>query len=272
VDEPNKKISVPHPEDHRHRYQLFGGSSRDITPQTPLWRYMTFEKFCWLVEKSSLYHARLDQFGDPFECAVTERYARQRDTRDLALGQNYRDATLWMAKSMRFRYFATCWHASEYESDAQWRIYAPGGAGIATVSTMQRMRESVDLHPYTGIMGQVEYIDFETHDMLRRDTHMRAGHVKRKSFEHEREVRGMIITNLIAKGARITLNEELLEKQRLQQPLGINAKVDLAGLIQSIVISPVAAPYIEELVGIVTKRHGLDHLVRKSELLKTPVY
>jgi len=59
------------PEDHRYRYQIFRGSSDDITRQTSLWRYMTFEKFCWLVEKSALYHTRLDQLGDPFEGAVT---------------------------------------------------------------------------------------------------------------------------------------------------------------------------------------------------------
>jgi hypothetical protein len=273
VDESNKEPDVLRPEDHAYRYQLFAGSSRDLTTKTSLWRYMTFEKFCWLVEKSRLYHTRLDQFDDPFESAVTWRYAHERDTLNLKFGENYRKGTRWMAKSGRFTHFATCWHASEYESDAQWRIYAPGGAGIAIVSTMERMRRSVDLHPYVhGIMGQVEYIDFETHDMRLRDLHMRAGFVKRKSFEHEREVRGMILADLIVDGPTFMCNEESLEEQRLRQPLGVNAMVDLPGLIQSIVISPTAATYVEELVRIVTKRHGLDHLVRKSELLKSPVY
>ena len=273
MDESNKKVAVPRSEDYAYRYQLFGGSSRELTTKTPLWHYMTFEKFCWLVEKSSLYHTRLDQFNDPFESAVTWRYARERDARNLQFGENYRDATQWMAKSMRFTHFATCWHASDYESDAQWKIYAPGGAGIAVVSSMERMKNAVNLHPYrTGIMGQVEYIDFETHNMRHRNLHMRAGFVKRKSFEHEREVRGMIMADLIVKGSHIMTNDETLEGQRLQQPLGINAAVDLAGLIESIVISPAAHSYFEELVRIVTRRHGVDHLVRKSELLKSPIY
>jgi hypothetical protein len=125
-----------------------------------------------------------------------------------------------------------------------------------------------------GMLGQVEYIDFEQHDMRHRPfgTRMRPGFAKRKSFEHEREVRGIILTNLIVEGGSFTMNEAFLEKQRREQPMGISAKVDLQALIASIVVSPVAAPYIEELVRIVTKRHGLDHLVRKSELLKAPIY
>ena len=61
------------------RYYPFKGSSKDITGDTLLWRYMSFEKFCWLLETSKLYHARLDQFEDPFEGSVTKLYALATD-------------------------------------------------------------------------------------------------------------------------------------------------------------------------------------------------
>ncbi len=260
-----------------YRYQIFRGSSDDITLQTPLWRYMTFEKFCWLVEKSALYHARLDQLGDPFEGAVTNEYARQRDAGKIE--PYFEEKKEWEPltfKSLRFRQFATCWHASEHESDALWKLYAPGGAGIAIVTTMERMKQSVELTQYShGFLGQIEYVDFDSHDMRRQTggrTVIRPGHLKRKSFEHEREVRGMIMTNLIVDSRPFTFDDWFIEQQRLRQPLGVNANVDLKGLIQSIVLSPTAKSFAEELVQIVTRRHGLEHLVHKSDLLRSPAY
>jgi len=237
---------------------------------------MTFEKFCWLLEKSALYHARLDQFEDPFEGAVTDEYARKRDGGEIEPCFSFKEYEPWIFKSLRFRQFATCWHASEHESDAQWKLYASSGTGIAIVSTMACVKQFVDLSPYAhGILSQVEYVDFDNHNMRRQTggcTVIRPGHLKRKSFEHEKEVRGIIMTNLIVDGGTLTMDDASLERQRLSQPLGISAKVDLKGLIQSIVVSPIAQGFVEELVQTVTKRHGLDHLVRKSDLRKTPAY
>ena len=101
---------------------------------------------------------------------------------------------------------------------------------------------------------------------------IRPGHLKRKSFEHEKEVRGIILTDLIVEGGSFTMDDAFLEKQRLLQPEFIDAKVDLKGLIQAIVVSPIAKPFIENLVRIVTERRDLDHLVRRSDLLKAPAY
>jgi hypothetical protein len=115
----------------------------------------------------------------------------------------------WIFKSGRFNQFASCWQASEHESDALWKLYAPGGARIAIVSTMERIVQSVDLTPHAhGIPGQVEHADFDNRDMRRetgRHTIIRPGHLKRKSFEHEREVRGHILTNIIADGGTLTM-------------------------------------------------------------------
>jgi len=256
-------------------YQLFKGSSTSINRQTPVWRYMNFEKFSWLLETSKLYHTRLDQFRDPFEGAVTNYYAQIRDSGKIEPYFNQKEQEPLTFKSLRVCQFATCWHASEHESDAQWQLYAAGGGGIAIVSDMERIQKAVDLTPYrSGILGEVEYVDFETHDMIRdrSPTVIRPGHLKRKSFEHEKEVRGIIIKELIVEGGKFNLDDAFIEKQRVQQPLGISTKVDLKELIVSIVIGPIASKLIEELVNILTERHGLNHLVRKSKLLNNPVF
>jgi hypothetical protein len=255
------------------RYFAFGGSSKDITSKTPLWRYMTFEKFCWMVETSKLYHTRLDQFNDSFEGAVTYEYARLRDTGTLEPFFGLKDHEPWTLKTLRLRSYASCWHASECESDAQWQLYASGGAGVAVLSTMERLIKAVDFTPHVhGLLGQVEYVDFQTHNMLHKPFHtvMRPGFLKRRSFEHEREVRAIILMDFGVQ--QLTMDDGFIEWMRTNKPRGIEAKVNLSDLVQAIVISPVAAPYVEELVRIITKRHGLDHLVCKSSLCDLPVY
>jgi hypothetical protein len=255
------------------RYQPFGGSSKDITSKTLLWRYVTFEKFCWMVETSKLFHTRLDQFNDAFEGAVTYEYARLRDSGAIKSFIGRKELEPWTLKTLRLRSDATCWHASECESDAQWQLYATGGAGIADISTMERLVKAVDFTPHSsGILGQVEYVDFETHNMLHKPfpTFMRPGFLKRRSFEHEREVRGVVFMEFGSE--QETLDDAFVEWMRLNKPRGIEANVNLSDLVQAIVISPMAAPYVYELVRIITKRHGLDHLVRKSSLCGLPVY
>jgi hypothetical protein len=264
-----------------NRYRAFLGSSDWINRQTTIWRYMTFEKFCWLTEMSKLYHPRLDQFNDPFEGAVTYAYAKIRDLDEPEYGYSKEEWRLtkenepWLLKELRFRQFVTCWHASEYESDALWRLYAPSGAGVAIVSTMDSIEDAVDLTPYRfGSIGEVEYVDFDTHNMWRKKSPAKIlpGYLKRKSFEHEKEIRGIIRTNTIVAGSTFIRDDAHIEKQRLEQPLGIAVKADLKKLIHSIVISPLAPKFLEELVHRILERQGLNHLVRKSELLKTPVY
>ena len=69
------------------------------------------------------------------------------------------------------------------------------------------------------VLGQVEYVDFETHRMRHNppSTSMKPGLLKRKSFEHEREVSGIIQTELIVGGSTLPPEAELLEKQRREQ-------------------------------------------------------
>ena len=226
-----------------------------------------------MLETSKLYHARLDQFDDPFEGAVTNEYARLRDKGVVEPYFTLKYYEPWTLRISRLRSYATCWHASEHESDSQWKLYASGGAGIAVVSTLERLQQSVDFLPHIhGILGQVEYVDFEHHDMRRHPfgTPMRPGLLKRKSFEHEREVRGVVLTEL--NKPQLELDEPFIAKLKDEMPCGITAKINLRELILAIVTSPIAAPFVKELVGIVTKRHGLDHLVRESQLRGTPMY
>ena len=96
----------------------------------------------------------------------------------------------------------------------------------------------------------------------------RPGFIKRSAFEHEKEVRGMI---MVQDSAQNPLSPDYLNTLP-DRPLGIAAKVSLKKLILAIYVSPLAKPYFEELVHITARRRGLEPLVHKSSLLGDPVF
>jgi hypothetical protein len=170
--------------------------------------------------------------------------------------------------------YATCWHANEVESAAMWKLYSTEHAGVAIVTTPGDMRAAVDLKPYKhAVLGPVEYLDFKKDDMtLPFGKKARVGFLKRKSFEHEKEVRGLFQIQEDIVGPTLVLNAEYLDGLKRSLPPGINAPVSLKRLIRQIYISPLAPEFFRDLVRTVAKRHGLAKLVRESSLCGEPVF
>lgn len=262
-----------------NRYSLASASTRRINHSTKLWRYLTFEKFAWLLEKSKLYHARLDFLGDPFEGSLTAAYVRKRDS-----GQEVRRisdgiSTEWERFSLKatmYSRFASCWYASEHESAAMWKLYSAEHAGVAVVSSVLRLYDSVRLAPFQhGILSPVEYLDFEKDDMTLPNSMGRfamPGLLKRKSFQHENEVRGLIdYVNHSNMPAEFS-SHQFPELVRKNNPTGISVDVNLHQLISDIHLSPLASPHFKEVVEIMAERHGLTDRIRPSTLLGEPVW
>lgn len=264
------------------RYTLASCSTRDYDGSTKLWRYLTFEKFAWLLEKSKLWHTRLDFLGDPFEGSFTKMYADLRDTGKLP---TYLQCGLppetekSRNRATPYSYFATCWYESAYESAAMWKLYSSEHAGIAIISTPQRMYDSVDLAPYgSGILSPVEYLDFDADDMLLRPlakSHGRRPHpalLKRKSFAHENEVRGLINwTDYSRMPPQLSISN-FSEAIRNANPPGIAVSANLKILISGIYVSPLAPNYFREVVEIMAARHELSDRIRISALSGKPSY
>jgi len=258
------------------QYQLFSSTEHPISRESRLWRYLTFEKFVWLLEKSKLYHSRLDLLGDPFEGSVTRAYVRKRDAGQLPkhLQTAFPEYEATEHKRWMYSRFVTSWYASPHESAAMRKLYSRERAGVAIVSTPLRMQEGVDLTPYhTAILGPVEYLDFEKEDgTLPFGKKARPGFLKRKSFEHEKEVRGMIYFEEYPQDPNLIRSPEYVQSLRESRPPGIDVRVELKRLIQEIYISPLSAAYFRDVVSILTDRHGLADLIHPSALLGDPVY
>jgi hypothetical protein len=259
------------------RYEIVSFAKRKIERTTKLWRYLTFEKFAWLLEKSRLWHTRLDCLNDPFEGSFTKAYVRKRNVGGLPLCQQTGltpEQEKEVNTSTPYGNFAVCWHESSHETAAMWKLYCSEHAGVAIVSTPQRLKDAVDLTPYTnGVISPVEYMDFEKDDMyLLLGRHAHPAFSKRKSFEHEREVRALIqYWDHSKMNTSFTVNQ-LTEIFKSGNPRGISAMADLSKLVEEIYISPLAPNYFVDVVKSLAERHSLGNLVRLSTLIGTPEF
>ena len=154
-----------------------------------LWRYMDFTKFVSLLDKGALFFARADKLGDPFEGYIPN--AIRAKAREFFEGHRDRYQTMLKSikESARFM-LISCWHESDYESAAMWKLYSKDDNGIAIrtdfVSLKNGLTSSEDI-----FIGRIDYIDYGA-DSLPHNDRLSAFLCKRKSFEHEHEVRAII--------------------------------------------------------------------------------
>lgn len=154
-----------------------------------IWRYMDLSKYLSLLECGALYFSRADKLGDPYEGAMSHSNRQMRPS-------VYGDAIHASAFEMRaFQLqwerqwtFVNCWHMNEHESDAMWRIYARTTDAVAIQSTYAKLFQVL---PSQAFLGVVKYIDYDSEWMPEGNLFYSFAH-KRKSFEHERELRALI--------------------------------------------------------------------------------
>jgi len=92
-----------------------------------------------------------------------------------------------MKKAFLPHYLVSCWHMNEFESAAMWRLYAGGNNAIALQTRFDRLASVL---PDEFGMGRVRYIDYLT-DRIPEGNVFNPIMYKRKSFEHEEEVRAV---------------------------------------------------------------------------------
>lgn len=166
-------------------------------PDAGLWRYLTFTKFVSLLDRRAIFFARADKFSDPFEGAFPKANIDLRRKNFKAIVEQHpflnsekfqlQDVPI---KDLRRFTLINCWHEGDHESEAMWSRYSGTQEGIAIRTDFRSLAESLvdDRDIY---IGQVSYIDYAT-DSILDDNLFRPFLNKRKSFEHEREVRALI--------------------------------------------------------------------------------
>jgi hypothetical protein len=230
-----------------------------------VWRYLDLAKPVSLLDKRALFFSRANRLGDDFEGAITRQrqlqrkkfYARRRRAgKSIPLSRDHSDLIATRIDNT----IISCWHMNEDESAAMWKLYVAGGQGIAIVSTYKRLAASLpsshrteplrnedgtDRHLWIKL-GVVKYIDFETYEAMANPFLC-----KRRSFEHERELRAVVEDHSL---------EGLPRPPRFP-----------AGDYVPVCVAPQSPAWFAESVVSLVKQYGFDFPVRHSDLDKAPI-
>jgi hypothetical protein len=230
-----------------------------------IWRYMDFTKFVSLLDRSALFFCRADKLGDPFEGSYPRASV---ELRKLELEQYIKEGTITLPADSSLDKLLTsmgdnlrklleftsvsCWSLSEYESAALWRLYIKGDQGIAIQSTFNHFKNSFGGDSPDINIGRVKYIDYDN-DVLPAANVLYPFIHKRKSFEHEQELRAVIFRFPPFKhDTYMTVN--------------------LDTLLNKIYVAPSSPAWFFELVKSVAKKYDLDKKVLQSSLDAKPMY
>jgi hypothetical protein len=142
---------------------------------------------------------------------------------------------------------------NEEESPAMWKLYTSQNESICIRSKYETF---AGLLPAESMLGCVKYIDyrqdrFDTTEMLSYIVH------KRKSFEHEREIRAVIYYDQACPFERVGEN-------------GLVVPINVAALIEEIFVSPASQPPLSEVVAGLAEKYGLNAPVLESRVNEEP--
>ena len=255
----------------------------EIAPETKLWRYMSFAKFAALLHDKQLVLSPLHMFEDPFEgaggkaCnleklgdAIIDTFhsldsakdgIEELEARNIGIDKQKEVARLWLKVGNDYGHvnrmytFVNCWHENETESEAMWKLYtAHQPEGVAIQTTYGALRKSIN-QPEIQI-GRITYENFDV-AFMPGDSY---GWYKRKSFEHEREVRVMIEPD---DPEHLKQIENAYKKKH---QVRISLDVDIEALVENVFVSPYANDWFKELVEKEMKACGLDKPVVYSKM------
>jgi hypothetical protein len=248
----------------------------EIESGTRIWRYMDLARFASLLAARSLYFACPNQFSDPYEGFAPRSHIEA----ESKMIQGFIDPILelrpqFVAKGIPLQSFdnvvdtfaervrtahkeaaakfgVTCWHESEHESDAMWKLYSASGQAVAIESTVGQLKAS--LGNRNGlVVERVRYMDFDRDPIEKGHRHYHL-FIKRKCFDHEKEVRATILLP--------------------QEGKGVLIPCDLDALVTCVHVSPLVEGFVKDAIESVCagETHRLKKPVHQSSLYSAPTY
>jgi hypothetical protein len=251
-------ISAAQRDGNRAPFTLF---MPPVNEDIPVWRYMDFTKYVSMLQNGGIYLPTVAMLEDPFEGS----YARgNRELRPLVhkhMPPAFGLTAGKMVQRLRGHVAVSCWHMNERESAAMWKLYAQTHEAVCVQTTFRKLKAAMGEQ---ARVGMVRYVDYETGWIP--ESHPLAPFIyKRKSFEHEREVRAII--------EPLEMAALLKEERNEARGAGQWVKFDFAETIEQVLVAPDAPPWFLELVRQVTARYEQGAVpVVPSALGQLPFY
>jgi hypothetical protein len=234
---------------------------------------MDFTKYVWMLDRHALFFSRADRLGDQFEGSISASTVASRAVLARKLGpKGVRDEAVVrrFSESLKRFTFVNCWHMNEVESAAMWKLYLKSDEGVAVRSTYRRLTDSFADYKLSVYVGEVNYIDYEQ-DFIPDNVTFSPFLHKRRSFEHERELRAVRQELAYATGTEHKQAPEFqLDSEALE--FGLTVPVRLTTLIERVYVAPGAPGWLRDLVVSVTERYGFGFDVQQSDMDADPVY
>jgi len=189
-----------------------------------LWRYIQKDKLYNLLDSSCLYFCRADYFqkDDTFEGTWPRLEYEHQIKRD-----DGKETARRLYEMTSKDTFINCWHLSEDENLAMWKLYGKGEKGVAIQTDITNFKKAFESSDRNIFAGKVDYINYETDTFYKESAHnyyvMNAFSLfihKRKIFSYEKEYRAICTDS---NGSQYN---------------GISIKVNLNNLIHQIYLSP----------------------------------
>lgn len=229
-----------------------------------IWRYMDFTKFVSILENKGIFFARADNLGDPFEGSFS---AVNKKLRPLILKHadhlpdKSRNEDL--VKKLRQWVQISCWHVSEYESAGMWNLYAKTDEAVCIQSTYRKLKNCL---PNNAKIGLVRYVDYLS-EWIPESNLLAPFMYKRKSFEHEKELRAILNLSGID-----DFNLSFSDIEGDPPNGGKWVSLDISKLIEKVYVAPYAPKWFGDLVESVVKTYHLSKPVVKSSLDDEPIF
>lgn len=264
---------------------------RPPTPSesTNLWRYVDFTQFISVIEHECLWFTNMDEFDDPYEGIVPLKNIeghienirnRLNVSKDMAIGvyeivlPHFKlDSTLYV----------NSWHANEYESAALWSQYLESGQGVAIKTDTRKLRNALSQDDWDVeigfdssisseqvIIGEIDYIDYQNDDIP--DGDISLGYHKRRSFEHENEVRISFEAPIVDNSGMLMYNILALNWISDNLRHGAYVPIELDILVDEIYVAPTSKQWHYDLIKQILDTHSIDCSVRQSEIDSSPAY